>query len=808
MRQITHVGFCILTILLLTLCATLTAQTTQTIKGQILDAQSEIPIIGATVEILTVRDNLGTVTDEDGYYRLTDIPVGRHELRISYLGYGDLMLPNVVVTAGKETILDVQLQEAFTAIDEVVVTADAENDRANNEMAVISARTFSVEEVTRYSGGRNDVSRLATNFAGVSSANDSRNDIVIRGNSPTGVLWRLEGIPIPNPNHFSTLGTTGGPVSALNTNLLRNSDFLTGAFPAEYGDALAGVFDIQFRKGNRDRHEFTAQLGTFSGLEAMAEGPINREKTGSYLVSYRHAFTAIGDALGIPVGTNAVPQYRDLSFKIALPKTKVGTFQVFGIGGLSEIDFLGDETDENDLFADPNVDAFPRSQLGVLGVKHNVLLNDKTYLRTTVAASYSGNTYDEFATLFGKSDKQLVVEVENANTTLSIQSILNHKVDAKTTIRTGILAQRQGLDLYLRDRTETPDLDGDGIRDWFEVQNFDGAIGLYQAFVQAQHQLTPTVQFNGGLHAQYLAFNERAVIEPRAAVSWDFLPRHTLTAAYGMHHQTQPLPILLQQERVTPGPSTGSGTYDYIESNKNLDFTRSQHYVLGWDYKPATDWRTRVELYYQDISQVAVQATPSSFSVLNVGADFVFPTDIAGLVNDGTGTNYGVELTVEKFFSGGYYGLLTGSLFESTYVGNDGVERNTAFNNQYVLNALAGKEWRIGRHAITADCRISTAGGRFFTPIDLAASQAAGLEVLQDDLAFSEQYDSYFRLDAKVGFQLNSKKRRFSQQFYLDFQNLTNRQNIFLQRYNDLTGEVNPVFQAGFFPDFMYRVQF
>ncbi len=193
----------------------------------------------------------GTVTDADGHFYIKGLAAGRYQLEFSYTGYKAVTLPNVLITSGKETEMDVVMEEGIV-LEEAVIVATADKDKAINEMATISARTFSLEEVTRYSGGRNDASRLVSNFAGVAAANDNRNDIVVRGNSPAGILWRLEGIPIPNPNHFSTLGTTGGPVSALNTNLLKNSDFLTSAFPAEYGNALSGVFDVGFRSGNKD----------------------------------------------------------------------------------------------------------------------------------------------------------------------------------------------------------------------------------------------------------------------------------------------------------------------------------------------------------------------------------------------------------------------------------------------------------------------------------------------------------------------------------------------------------------------------
>ncbi len=258
---------------------------TQIVKGTVLDAQADYPIIGASVILIGSDPIVGTVTDLNGNFRLEAVPYGRQALAIQYIGYKSISLPNVLVTAGKQVVLNIKLEESVEKLDEVVITAEADKDLPLNELAKVSARTFSLEEVTRFSGGRNDVARLATSFAGVSAPNDSRNDIVVRGNSPVGLLWRIEGMPIATTNHFATLGTTGGPVNALNTNLLRTSDFLTGAFPAEYGNANAAVFDVNFRNGNRDKNEYTAQLSAFSGLEFMAEGPFKKSKGGSFIAS-------------------------------------------------------------------------------------------------------------------------------------------------------------------------------------------------------------------------------------------------------------------------------------------------------------------------------------------------------------------------------------------------------------------------------------------------------------------------------------------------------------------------------------------
>lgn len=250
---------------------------TQTIRGTVIDKQSQTQIPGANVILLGSDPVKGSASDAGGRFKISDVKVGRYDLKITYMGYKEIVMPNVEVTAGKEVVLEIGMEENISSLEEVVVSGSKKNE-TQNEMVTVSGRSFSMEEVNRYAGGRSDPSRLAANFAGVSSPDDSRNDIVIRGNSPTGVLWRIEGLNIPNPNHFSTVGTTGGPVSAINTNVIKNSDFFTSAFPAEYGNANAGVFDLGFRSGNSEKFEHTIQIGALTGVEAMTEGPINKKK--------------------------------------------------------------------------------------------------------------------------------------------------------------------------------------------------------------------------------------------------------------------------------------------------------------------------------------------------------------------------------------------------------------------------------------------------------------------------------------------------------------------------------------------------
>ncbi|MEM1214069.1 MAG: TonB-dependent receptor [Bacteroidota bacterium] len=792
------------TLLLLALFFAIGLSAQGTIKGIVLDQQSELPIIGAAVTLVTDDPNAslqGTVTDIDGYFTLENVPLGRQSLQVTYLGYSPLTIPNILVTKGKDAQVTLSIAESITALETVVVTADTEKDVPQNEMSTISARQFSVEEVNRYSGGRSDVARLAASFAGVSAPDDSRNDIVVRGNSPTGVLWRIEGIPVPSPNHFGTLGTTGGPVSALNPNIMRNSDFLTSAFSAEYGNATAGVFDIGFRNGNKDRSEYTFQVGAFSGIEGMAEGPVGQQG-GSYVVAGRYSLVGIIGGLGV---TAATPNYADLSFKVDLGNSKLGRFSVFGVGGNSYIDFLAEEVGEDDFFSAQDEDSFPTSNFGVLGVRHNLIVGKNAYVRTVIGGSVRNNdfTQDRYYSLGNADEYKLrVTNIDNAENRLTFSSYYNSKINARQTFRAGVTYERWNSNSFFEDRNDTPDLDGDGEPDWFTVYNFDGDFGLVQPFAETKYRLTERLTARAGVHAQYADINEQFVLEPRASLSYQFTNGQRLTAAYGLHNQLAPLPIMLLNEEVDG---------QLVRTNENLDFIRSQHYVLGYDAKLGTDWRIKSEVYYQALDQVPIDPFSSTYSTLVEGADFAFSDDKTSLVNEGTGFNRGVEITVEKFYSKNYYALVTGSLFESKYTASDGIERSTPFDNGYVLNVLLGREFPFGKdksNSFTLDTKFTTAGGRWYTPVDLAASEAADREIRQEANAFSEQYDDYLRWDLKIGVKLNSKQKRLSQQFFLDFQNVTNRVNIFDLRYNRVTNELNQVNQIGFFPDVLYRVQF
>ncbi len=776
-------------LVLLLLSSALMAQNNkQTIRGTVTDKLSLTPLIGASVQITASEKQ--TVTDDKGNYTLSEITPDRYTVKVTFAGYKEVLIPNVIVTSGKEVILDIALEDEYKKLNEVVIKTTNKAGTVN-KLATVSARTFSMEEVNRFAGGRSDVARLAANFAGVSTPDDSRNDIVIRGNSPVGVLWRIDGMNVTNPNHFAAVGTTGGAVSALNTNLLKNSDFFTSAFPAEYGNATSGVFDIGFRNGNAQKRETTLQLGVITGLEATTEGPINSKNGASYLVGYRYGLASVAQAVGVNIGTTATPSYQDLSFKLNSGTTALGKFSMFGIVATSTINIGGGNS--GSLYGNGNQVDFG-SKIGIVGLNHFKQINTKSFISSTIGLNYTKT--DQTSYDFDRmANVNYTKEVSNvAKTGYNFSSTYNLKVNANFFIKAGIQDELMGLNLFYKTKDS-------GIADWKQVWDYNSYTNLAQAFVHGKYNLSEKLTLNAGLHSQKFFLNNAFAIEPRLGLKFAVTSKSSFSLGYGLHSQMQPINVYFLQTQ------NADGSYSY--NNKNLDFTKSQHFVLGYDFQPSKDWRLKTEVYYQAISNVPVNTFSSSYSMLNTGSSF--KTDLEdNLTNAGTGKNYGAELTIEKFFSNGYYGLFTSSLYSSKYKGSDGVERNTAFNGKYVFNILGGKEWKVGsenRNKLAADLKFTNAGGRAYTPVDIAASQASNHETLSTD-AYSANYTNYFRLDIKGSYTINSKNKKLSHSFSLDLQNVTNHKNMFSQTYDSQRMNLNTTYQLGFFPNFIYKLQF
>ncbi|MCD4697512.1 MAG: TonB-dependent receptor [Bacteroidales bacterium] len=783
-----------LTFLLLGVIGFAQHEITQTIRGSVLDKNTQIPLPGANVILLDSDPLKGTSTDVDGRFRLENIAIGRVGLRITYMGYKEIYLSSLNLMSGKELVLNIEMEELVITGEEVVITARQEKSKSLNDMATVSARSFTVEETERYAGSRNDVARMASNFAGVRGTDDSRNDIIIRGNSPSGVLWRLQGVDIPNPNHYGATEATGGPVSILNNNQLANSDFMTGAFPAEYGNALAGVFDLKMRNGNDEQHEFLGQIG-FNGFEFGAEGPVSKKNGSSYLVNYRYSTLEFFELLGVDFGTGtAVPKYQDISFNINMPKTKLGSFSVFGIAGKSDISFLDSEKDTTDttldFYSGEGFDLINGSDMAVFGVTHTYLINSTTYSKFVIAGTYHNFrvTIDSISPV----THELFPYFRNSHKEQKLYGnfFLNKKINTHHSIKAGLTFSRMNLDF-------TDSAYMDDYKRFDIVTEFDGTTSLVQPYIQWQYKINNELTLNSGIHYQRFFYNDTWSFEPRLGIQWKYRPNQVFSLAYGYHSQLAPITVYFNQSRL-PGGS-------YVKPNADLDMTHSQHFVLGYDWNINRNLRLKTEAYYQRISNAGVDGNEkNSYSILNQGANFYVWTPDT-LVNTGSGSNYGLEFTLEKFLSDGLYYLLTASFYDSKYKGSDEVERNTAFNGNFVLNGLIGKEWvlrtkpgkkKVKQYLVLADVKTTYAGGQRYTPITADPAGPGNYVGNYDDAnAYSKQFDNYFRTDLRIAFRQNNKK--VSMEWAIDIQNIFNTQNIFSQNFNSNTGEIDYTYQIG-----------
>jgi hypothetical protein len=768
---------------------------TQTLRGTVRDEVTGAGLIGATVVIKGTEPLMGTITGNKGEFHFKNVPLGRQTLKVSYIGYYDAIVSNILLSSGKEVVLNIKLEEKAYEVDEITIRPEKKKEGSLNEMAVVSARTFSVEETERFAGSLGDPARMVANYAGVMTQNDSRNDIIIRGNSPSGVLWRLEGIEISNPNHFGAQGTTGGPVSMVNNNLLADSDFLTGAFPAEYGNALAGAFDLNLRSGNNQNTEFTGQVG-FNGFEGGIEGPLNVRQEGpdpSYLINYRYSTLELMHELGFSTGTGtAVPEYQDLTFLLDVPGSRAGRFKLFGLMGKSFI-ALGHnaaDTADNSYSARGTTTDFG-SELFVTGLSHTFFFSTKAKLKTTLSYQQSS--------AITKIDSLEIPDVyvpflrsKQEEDRYSVNTKYTYKFNARNNLNIGFVTDYYHLNYA--DSIQDNDLGRFRI-----MADNAGGLSLYRTYAQFQHRFPDRTLAYAGMHFQFSDFNNELSAEPRLGLRIPAGNRGKLNLGFGMHSQLQPKSVYFTETFLEEENR-------YILSNDDLGFTKSNHFVLGYDHLFTKNFRVKIESYYQYLYNVPVKESFPEFSMLNAGDQFGIPR-IDSLSNEGTGRNYGVEFTLEKFLDKGYYFLFTASLFESEYRGYDKIWRNTAFNGNYVFNLLGGYEFRIGeKNMFTIDLKSVLAGGKRVLPIDIEESVYENTTVYDWENIYADKYDPYFRTDLRIGYKRNGKK--VTQEWAVDLQNLTNYQSIFMEGFDQEDQRVYEVYQQGFVPMFLYRIQF
>jgi len=761
-------------------------QYSQQLRGTIMDLVLQKPLPGATVTIPSL--NRSTVTDEEGLFRFKEMPIGSYRLTVTYTGFKEAALENVAVNSGKETVVSIPLEALVKTESEVLIKANSKRNKPLNDMSAVSARAFTVEETQKYAAAVNDPLRMAAAFPGVLAGDDGGNTIIIRGNSPTGLLWKMEGMDIPNPNHFSAAGNTGGGISILSSQLLSNSDFVTAAFAAEYGNALSGVFDLKLRRGNNEKKEYTLQAGLL-GLNAAMEGPFSKNYKGSYLVNYRYSTLKLLNELGVLKSGGAVTNFQDLSYNIYLPTNKLGNFTLFGFGGLSS---ENREADKDSSHWEEKDDRYPYrfvANTGMSGITHTLLLGNKINLKTSAGISYTKNGYDEdfieddYSLSKNYTEKYIVKK-------WLFNSTLNYKFSNRLNLRAGVIGNLIHFNYYQLSAEHK----GDPL---LERINTVGNTSTQQAFAQWQYKPSNNFTVNAGLHFLHLSLNNSSSAEPRLSAKWNITNKSSIAVGYGLHSQLQIWGVYFARQQNPDG--------SFSSPNKDLDFTKAHHYVLSYSQRLAKNLLLKTELYYQQLFNVPISTKDSStFSTLNILDGYVLDP----LVNRGKGKNYGVEISLERYLQNNFYLTLSNSFYQSKYTAQDGIERNTRLNGNYIITLISGKDFVSENKKKTFGVNIKTiyAGGLRTSPIDFAASQAKGYTVFDEYNAYTLKNPDYFRTDLRVSMTWN--KRHFTSTLSLDIQNVTNRLNVYNQYYNEDDNKIVYNYQTGLIPILNYKIEF
>ena len=769
----------ILSFLLIFIQTAIFAQSMQKIRGTVQDADSGQPLIGVSLSISNGK--AACKTDSNGVFTFDKLPVGRYSLQISVLGYEQILLTELLLESSKELNLNLKLKEQPTLLQETIV-------RGGRTRALSSVNKITMEQVMRFPATFQDPARLAMSYAGVANTNDQANAMVIRGNSPNGLQWRLEGVEIVNPNHLSNAGTfsdratqNAGGTNILSAQLLGEMDFMTGAFPSEYGNALSGVMDMRLRRGNNQKNEYTVQMGLI-GLDLAAEGPLKKNGA-SFLVNYRYSFTGLLGLLGVNFGGESI-KYQDLAFNLTFPTKRAGTFTVFGMGGNSSNIYAGIRdftkwTSQKDGF-----DIDFGNKMAATGITHEKTLGSRTNWRTVLAFSgleskRNGYILDQI------SYNRFAFDVDSlSKRKYSFSSSLSHKISSALTVKEGLFITYQQDEIYSRS--------------FGFFSNGSVKSVITQPFVNAQFSFNKLTA-NVGIHYLNYSYNQSSSLEPRASVSYQFAANQSLTAAYGLHSQMQ-APQVYFSKLENP-----------LENNNRLGLSKAQHFVIGHELKLKKNAYFKTELYYQKLFNIPIIAksafiydrTSPTFSALNLVESFV----TAKLENAGTGTNYGIEMTFEKYLSKGFYGLVTGSLYNASYTDRTGTSYNARFNGRHTFNATIGKEFANKKGKILGvNLRTVWLGGFWDTPINMDASRRGFGTVYETTNPFSIKQKDYFRPDLRLYFKRN--RNHYTRTFSMDLQNFIGYQNEAYSYYDILLRKVVKQYQLGLIPMLSYRVEF
>jgi hypothetical protein len=752
---------------------------TQTISGSIFDETNHEPLIGANITVLDYEPLIGTVTDIDGTFLLENVPVGQRILEISYTGYETKTI-NDKLNSARPWTLEINLKPESQTLQTAVVRPDTE---PVNELFSVSTRSLTSDEIERFPTGASDPGRVAQSLPGIQPSKDNENDIIIRGNSSVGLLWRLEGVDIPNPNHFARIGSAGGGITIFSTSVIANSDFSTGAFPAGYGNAFAGVFDMNFRNGSKQNREYTIRAGLL-GLDFAAEGPL-KNQSGSYLFNYRYSTLGILNNLGLYlVGPRVRNTFQDFSFNVRLDgKNPKSIVKIWGIGGLSKEREVTEDVEDWAVIGD-SLTTRSGSDIGVIGVTHTQFLKTNGYLKNTMSVMSQKVFLKNY--LEDRAGEETIINDQNfvngrVTWGTALHKNLTEKGFFKAGMQSSLLLYNLNYDSILVNENLTK-----------EFIHETGSTVLLQPYAQVQLRPNARWTFNLGLHGMYFSLNNSTSIEPRASAIYRLNPQQTLTFAYGLHSKTVPIGSYFTEvngEKV----------------NEDLDLIKANHFILGYDNIFKSGYHLRIETYYQNLWNVPVGiGNRDTYWSLN-DIEFYASED---LVSEGTGQNYGIDISMEKSFRSSFFFIASTSLFESKFQPLNGETYNTLYNSNFTATLTGGKEWAIKEtNFLQLGAKILYNAGNPSTPL---TDDTLLIDLPPEDFSrpYADRAAFYFRTDFRISYRKNNPKN--SWWLALDIQNATNRINerAFQWDYNidDNRWERRP--QAGLIPILSFRMDF
>lgn len=739
---------------------------TQNIQGVVTDRSSGAPLSYVTV-VLPDSPQIGTTTNNNGEFILKDVPVGRHDLKASFIGFDTFVVKEVLLTSSKEAYVEIQLTESTNQLEEVVVTVQTQKEQPLNNMALSGARMLSVEEASRYAGGMDDPARLVSSFAGVAPS-VGNNGISVHGNAPNLLQWRLEDVEIPTPNHFADINTLGGGLlSSLSSHVLGNSDFFTGAFPAEYNNAVSGVFDMKLRNGNSRKYQHTFQAGLL-GIDFASEGPFSKKGNASYIFNYRYSTTGLLSKIS---DMDQTLDFQDFNFKVNLPTKHAGIFSLWGTALKDKFEADMDEPEDWDYMDDAKGSNMEQTSAAT-GLSHRYFFDNNTQLKTTVAMTYSDSkAWEDFYDTDMNSTP--ATHFKNRFTNLVLTSSLNKKYSARHTNKTGftVTNMRYNMDMQIAPFYTEP---------LETISKGKGNTNLVSAYTSSLFNFSDKVSATLGVSGQWLTLNDSWTVEPRAAIKWQASSRSSWGLAYGLHSRMEKMDVYYVKTAATGDELV----------NKDLGFTKTHHFSLSYNFKISDNMNLRVEPYFQYLYDVPVIAD-SSYSILNRRMGY---TEDA-LVNKGKGRNYGIDITLEKYMTRGMYYMVTASVFNSEYRGGDGVWYDTRFNRNYIINGLIGKEWTFGRNnqnVLGVNLKLTLQGGDRYSPVDEQATLAHPDKETQYDesRAYSQQLSPIFLANYTISYRMNRK--HVSHEIAVKGLNATGYKEYFGHEYNLKTGVIEP----------------